>query len=206
MIVGIAYAVISAIVQVAVIGMFDTAYDGGLQLLRRVPPTACTSSPGLLNFLMRKKSHKIDESMTAAKSVIFQSSDSVLCLNRNESIEVPNQAVTQLFGYTLEQLLGQNINCLLLIGDVYMAASGLFTPEEPEINHATQTVQFALDCLSCLEEANAQLRASLQVRIGINTGGPLIAGVLSTDKPTSHRGCRARAFLQRYRFPREHTI
>ena len=82
--------------------MFDTAYDGGLQLLRRVPP--------ILNFLMRKKSHKIDESMTAAKSVIFQSSDSVLCLNRNESIEVANQAVTQLFGYTLEQLLVQNIS------------------------------------------------------------------------------------------------
>ena len=65
-----------------------------------------------------------------------------------------------------------------------MAASGLFSPEEPEQNHASQTVQFGLDCLSCLEEANAQLESSLQVRIGINTGGPLIAGVLGTDKPT----------------------
>ena len=75
------------------------------------------------------------------------------------------------------------ITKIKLIGDVYMAAAGLFTPDEPDQNHASQTVNFALDALQCIEEVNTQLNANLQVRIGINTNGPLIAGVLGTDKP-----------------------
>ena len=70
-----------------------------------------------------------------------------------------------------------------LIGDVYMAAAGLFTPEEPPVHHATQCVQFGLDVLNVLEEVNTQLNSMLAVRIGVNTGGPLIAGVLGSDKP-----------------------
>ncbi|OHS95919.1 Adenylate and Guanylate cyclase catalytic domain containing protein [Tritrichomonas foetus] len=70
-----------------------------------------------------------------------------------------------------------------LIGDIYMAAAGLFTEgKEPE-NHANQAVKFGIDALNSLEDANVKLDASLMVRIGINTGGPIIAGVLGTDKP-----------------------
>lgn len=70
-----------------------------------------------------------------------------------------------------------------LIGDVYMAAAGLFNPEEKPQTHAEQTVRFALDCLAELETVNVKLNANLCVRIGINSGGPLLAGVLGTDKP-----------------------
>jgi PAS domain S-box-containing protein len=70
-----------------------------------------------------------------------------------------------------------------LIGDDYMAAAGLFNPGEAPSVHASQVVQFTLECLDAIEEINEQLNASLQVRIGVNTGGPLIAGVLGTDKP-----------------------
>ncbi|OHT03304.1 Adenylate and Guanylate cyclase catalytic domain containing protein [Tritrichomonas foetus] len=70
-----------------------------------------------------------------------------------------------------------------LIGDIYMAAAGLFTPDEPPAHHAEQTVRFALEALNELDEVNVKLSSSLQVRIGINSGGPLIAGVLGTDKP-----------------------
>jgi PAS domain S-box-containing protein len=70
-----------------------------------------------------------------------------------------------------------------LIGDDYMAAAGLFSPDIDPAIHANQVVQFTLDCLTAIEELNQQLNASLQVRIGVNTGGPLIAGVLGTDKP-----------------------
>ena len=71
-----------------------------------------------------------------------------------------------------------------LIGDVYMAAGGLFGGEEDLPNgHAEETVKFGLDCLTELEEVNLKLSASLEVRIGVNTGGPLLAGVLGTDKP-----------------------
>lgn len=75
------------------------------------------------------------------------------------------------------------ITKIKLIGDVYMAAAGLFDETDDPAGHANEMVKFGLDCLSELEEVNVKLNASLEVRIGINTGGPLLAGVLGTDKP-----------------------
>lgn len=71
-----------------------------------------------------------------------------------------------------------------LIGDVYMCAGGLFNPDDPPASHAEQMVRFGLDALQNIEDMNVKFSALLSVRIGINTGGPLIAGVLGTDKPT----------------------
>ena len=70
-----------------------------------------------------------------------------------------------------------------LIGDDYMLAAGLFNQDVEPSKHATQVVSFTLECLDAIEDLNEQLNASLQVRIGVNSGGPLIAGVLGTDKP-----------------------
>lgn len=64
-----------------------------------------------------------------------------------------------------------------------MAATGLFNQEAPPESHAEQTVNFALEFIEHLYEINAKLGSHLEVRIGINSGGPLIAGVLGTDKP-----------------------
>jgi len=75
------------------------------------------------------------------------------------------------------------ITKIKLIGDVYMAAGGLFHHDHNPKEHAVQMVQFGLRALDAIEELNEQLNANLQVRIGINTGGPLIAGVLGTEKP-----------------------
>ncbi|KAK8889250.1 hypothetical protein M9Y10_033996 [Tritrichomonas musculus] len=70
-----------------------------------------------------------------------------------------------------------------LIGDVYMAAAGLFNPEMSPSIHASEMINFAIDGVRALEDINASLDANLSVRIGINTGGPIIAGVLGIDKP-----------------------
>lgn len=75
------------------------------------------------------------------------------------------------------------ITKIKLIGDVYMCASGLFTPQEPPQNHAEQLIRFGLDALSLVEEMNIKYSTSLSVRIGMNSGGPLITGVLGSDKP-----------------------
>ena len=76
------------------------------------------------------------------------------------------------------------ITKIKLIGDVYMAAAGLFgNPDDPPNGHAEETVKFGLDCISELDTINIKLNSSLEVRVGVNTGGPLIAGVLGTDKP-----------------------
>jgi class 3 adenylate cyclase len=64
-----------------------------------------------------------------------------------------------------------------LIGDV-----NLFIPDEQPQTHAAQVVQFGLDSLAMLEEVNQQLGASLAIRVSVNTNGPLITGVLGTDK------------------------
>ena len=75
------------------------------------------------------------------------------------------------------------ITKIKLIGDVFMCASGLFHPKEPPIHHTEQMIKFSLDILQSLEELNLKLNTSFNVRIGINTGGPIIAGVLGTEKP-----------------------
>jgi PAS domain S-box-containing protein len=75
------------------------------------------------------------------------------------------------------------ITKIKLIGDVYMCGAGLFTPDEEPRNHAAQMVHFGLEAIQSLEETNVKLEATLAVRIGVNTGGPIIAGVLGTDKP-----------------------
>ncbi|EAX91028.1 Adenylate and Guanylate cyclase catalytic domain containing protein [Trichomonas vaginalis G3] len=79
----------------------------------------------------------------------------------------------------------ESITKIKLIGDVYMAAAGLFQdPNEQSNKHAEDAVRCCLQCAKSMEEINMKLNASLEVRIGVNSGGPLIGGVLGTDKPT----------------------
>jgi len=75
------------------------------------------------------------------------------------------------------------ITKIKIIGDVYMAAAGLFAPEISPEKPAEELVKFGLDVLQELEDINIKLNANLSVRIGVNTGGPIIAGVLGTDRP-----------------------
>lgn len=335
-------SIIITIILWVVFSRIETMYNGELQLLRRVPPLSMSSSPALMNYITHKDEQKKTEVMAPTKSIVYQSKDSIIFINKNLNIESINNATTDLFGYTPDQILGQPINTILaesinedlykqvemmktgqcalvyehschgitddeqdmpvhitligipenngnlpkafvvimrnetelirqrkiaetakaqsekllyqilprdivtrlnrgetdinftvpsatiifidivkfsnyastltpaeimehlsiifakfdaaiakfnlltkikLIGDVYMAAGGLFTPEENPQNHAVQMINFALESLMALEEANNQFNASLMVRIGVNTNGPLIAGVLGTDKP-----------------------
>jgi class 3 adenylate cyclase len=67
-------------------------------------------------------------------------------------------------------------------GDIWMGAAGLFGEHQP-VDHAEQAVRLSLEALTVMDEVNAKLEATLQVRIGINTGGPLLSGVLGTDEP-----------------------
>jgi class 3 adenylate cyclase len=71
-----------------------------------------------------------------------------------------------------------------LIGDVYMRAGGLFSPDVAPASHAEQMVKFGMEALQVIDKVNIRLAAFLAVRIGINTGGPIPAGVLGTDRPT----------------------
>jgi class 3 adenylate cyclase len=72
------------------------------------------------------------------------------------------------------------------IGDCYMAAGGVFSEVNQPMEHAKQVVQFGLDSLKSINELNEELNEHLQIRVGVNTGGPIIAGVLGggAAKPT----------------------
>ncbi|EAY00516.1 Adenylate and Guanylate cyclase catalytic domain containing protein [Trichomonas vaginalis G3] len=88
---------------------------------------------------------------------------------------------------TFDKIVGEYpiITKIKLIGDVYMAAAGLFCTEEDDPKkYAEDSVRACLRCQKAMEEINVKLSASLEVRIGVNSGGPLIGGVLGSDKPT----------------------
>jgi PAS domain S-box-containing protein len=63
------------------------------------------------------------------------------------------------------------------IGDAYIAASGLFSPNDSHQSHVEQIVSFGLDCIQVFERINLGLNAKLSIRIGIHCD-PVIAGIL----------------------------
>jgi class 3 adenylate cyclase len=69
------------------------------------------------------------------------------------------------------------------IGDCYMAAGGLFDDINQLSVHATQSTCFCLDVLKGLIEFNKVHGCALNIRAGVNTGGPITAGILSAEKP-----------------------
>ena len=334
---GVAYMIVALAFYWHEISKLNIAYKGSILLLRRLPPQAVINNNSLYNFLIHKKQDVYKGKLTAAMKVFHLSNDAVICLNKNQIIEVVNPATTHLFGHKPEQLLGQPISFLIndknieqqialmkegesamvyecssaamndddqpvsvhvnligitdshgtksfvvilrdetellkrrtdaeeakassekllysilprdivtrlnrgesdisfdvpkatiifvdivkfseysktltpsqimenlstifaqfdilcgkyalmtkikLIGDVYMAAAGLFSPEDQAQNAAAEVINFGLDVLPALDEINGLLESSLTVRIGVNTDGPLIAGVLGKDKP-----------------------
>jgi class 3 adenylate cyclase len=70
------------------------------------------------------------------------------------------------------------------IGDCYMCAGGVFDVEDDPAGHTKQMVSFGIDIINALRLLNIELHETLRMRVGVNTGGPIVAGVLGTDKPT----------------------
>jgi class 3 adenylate cyclase/PAS domain-containing protein len=70
------------------------------------------------------------------------------------------------------------------IGDCYMAAGGIFGNDQATQNHAIEVVTFGLQAIVALRELNVELGERLEIRVGVNTGGPIVAGVLGIGKPT----------------------
>ncbi|OHS97016.1 Adenylate and Guanylate cyclase catalytic domain containing protein [Tritrichomonas foetus] len=70
------------------------------------------------------------------------------------------------------------------IGDCYMAAGGIFADVNQPATHAKDVVEFGLEALDNIDKLNQEINENLRIRVGINTGGPIVAGVLGTEKPT----------------------
>ena len=70
------------------------------------------------------------------------------------------------------------------IGDCYMAAGGIFSEMNQPSVHSKEMVEFGLKAIESINQLNKEKNESLRIRVGINTGGPIVAGVLGTEKPT----------------------
>ena len=70
------------------------------------------------------------------------------------------------------------------IGDCYMCAGGIFDVVNQPNVHAKEIVEFGQESIECVRQLDKENDLSLQIRVGINTGGPIVAGVLGTEKPT----------------------
>ena len=70
------------------------------------------------------------------------------------------------------------------IGDCYMCSGGIFVEINQAAVHAKETVEFGLEAISSVEENNKDMNLSLRIKVGVNTGGPIVTGILGTEKPT----------------------
>ena len=70
------------------------------------------------------------------------------------------------------------------IGDCYMCAGGIFDEINRPNEHAKQAVSYGLDIIAALKLLNVEIDERLRIRVGVNTGGPIVAGVLGIEKPT----------------------
>ncbi|OHT04350.1 hypothetical protein TRFO_28104 [Tritrichomonas foetus] len=71
---------------------------------------------------------------------------------------------------------------LKVINGTYMAAGGLFN-EVSSKSYSQEMVEFSIMCAHSMAIRNAQVGSKFQLTIGINYGGPIIAGILGSDKP-----------------------
>lgn len=65
-----------------------------------------------------------------------------------------------------------------------MAAGGIFSEINQPSQHAREMVEFGLEAIKAVGRVNEERGESLRIRVGVNTGGPIVAGVLGTEKPT----------------------
>jgi class 3 adenylate cyclase len=70
------------------------------------------------------------------------------------------------------------------IGDCYVCAGGIFSEINQPAVHAKEMVSFGLDAIQSIEDLDRELDQHLRMRAGVNTGGPIVAGVLGVGKPT----------------------
>ena len=70
------------------------------------------------------------------------------------------------------------------IGDCYMSAGGIFSEVNQPSVHSKEMVDFGLEAIAAVEHLDEETGEKLRIRVGVNTGGPIVAGVLGIGKPT----------------------
>ncbi|OHT08831.1 hypothetical protein TRFO_22593 [Tritrichomonas foetus] len=76
------------------------------------------------------------------------------------------------------------LNKVRTCGYRYIFAGGLFSRMIKPDRHADQAVRFALKAIEKILSMAIELESELVVRVGIHTAGPVVAGIMSVNRPT----------------------
>jgi class 3 adenylate cyclase len=99
------------------------------------------------------------------------------------SATLPPEETVKLLGLLFSQFDDLALRCGLetikTVGDGYMVTSGIL---ERRPDGASAVAEMGLSMLDITESASRAFDGKLQLRIGIHTGGPIVAGVLGTHK------------------------
>ncbi|OHT00620.1 hypothetical protein TRFO_32685 [Tritrichomonas foetus] len=93
--------------------MLDCSYQGGLILIRRLPPFKMITNHKLVNYILKKQNYNEEEEMTVTQNIMYHSNDMIFYLATDGIIEGINRAVTEHLSYTSDQLIGQHIAYLV---------------------------------------------------------------------------------------------
>jgi class 3 adenylate cyclase len=70
-------------------------------------------------------------------------------------------------------------------GDCYMVAGGLFSDaQHSAVPHTRDAVHCCLDALEAVKALNLEVDAQLTIKIGVHTGGPIVAGLVGIERPS----------------------
>jgi class 3 adenylate cyclase len=70
-------------------------------------------------------------------------------------------------------------------GDCYMVGGGLFSDaQHSAVPHTRDAVHFCLDAIDAVKSLNSEVGAELAIKVGVHTGGPIVAGLVGIERPS----------------------
>ena len=139
----------------------------------------------LLNILPRTIVERMRSGQTAIAdrvaeaTVLFSDLVDFTLLSATLSPEETVKLLGLLFSQFEDLAVLHGLETIKTIGDGYMVTGGIL---EQQPNAAVAVAEMALSMLEVVERAGRAIDKKLQLRIGVHTGGPIVAGVIGTHK------------------------
>jgi adenylate cyclase len=139
----------------------------------------------LLSILPRRIVERMRQGETAIAdriaeaTVLFSDLVDFTSLSATLSPEETVRLLGVLFSQFDDLAIRHRLETIKTIGDGYMVTGGIL---EQQPNSAAAVAEMALSMLEIVERAGRAIEERLQLRIGMHTGGPMVAGVLGTHK------------------------
>ncbi|OHS98805.1 Adenylate and Guanylate cyclase catalytic domain containing protein [Tritrichomonas foetus] len=106
-------AILAFIAMIMIVVIIERELDTFKCILLRINPVTFATNSQVLSLVYGKKSFVDTHIISASHSVFYSSQDAMMSLNQDGIIESLNPAASEIFGYTPEQMLGQNLKLLI---------------------------------------------------------------------------------------------